>query len=47
MSVAGVWQIPSICEVLGSEKFNSFGAGWEVCNFTKGSTAKIFCRPLN
>ena len=38
-------QMPRICEVVGSEKFNSFGARWDVRVFTKGSTAKTICRP--
>jgi len=34
-----------ICEVVGSEKFNSFAARWDVWVFSKGSTAKRIYRP--
>ena len=37
-------QMLPICEELGSEKFNSFRIRWDVWDFTKGSTAKRFCR---
>jgi len=36
---------PRICEEVESEKFNSFGARWNVWDFTKGSTDKRICRP--
>jgi len=29
---------------VGSETFNSFGARWDIWDFTKGSTAKRICR---
>jgi len=37
--------MPRICGVVRSEKFNSFGARWDVWAFKKGSTAKRICRP--
>ena len=38
-------QPPRICEVSGSEKYNSFGVRWDIWYFKKGPTAKRICRP--